>query len=66
LRLSVPEAIDAYRDLAKYVFSAKNYMVKDGKFKSKRLEAAMRKVVKEKLRDADARMLDDSSEGCKA
>jgi len=48
------------------VFSAKNYMVKDGKFKSKRLEAAMRKVVKGKLSDADARMLDESGEGCKA
>jgi hypothetical protein len=52
------------------VFSAKNYIMKDnilkdGKFKAKKLEAAVKEVVKKKLGEDDARMLDDNSDGCK-
>ncbi len=70
MRCSVPEAIDEYRTLAKYVFSAKNYIMKDnilkdGKFKAKKLEAAVKEVAKKKLGEDDARMLDDNSDGCK-
>ncbi|KAM3066473.1 hypothetical protein ACMFMG_012057 [Clarireedia jacksonii] len=49
LRLSVPEAIDKYRLLAKKVFSDKKSRGKDGCFKASSLEKAIKDVVEEKL-----------------
>ncbi len=47
--MSVPEAIDKYRLLAKYVFSDKKPPGKDGTFKASKLEKAIQDVVEAKL-----------------
>jgi hypothetical protein len=67
LRLSVPEAIDKYRLLAKTVFSDKKSLGKDGKFKASNLEKAIKDVVKEKLGPdrAEERMFVSDIEACK-
>lgn len=49
LRLSVPEAIDKYRLLAKQVFSEKKASGKDGTFKATNLEKAIKETVEWKL-----------------
>ena len=68
LRLSVPEAIEKYRLLAKQVFSEKKHFVKDGKFKASKLEKAIKEVVEWKLGEgrAEERMFTSTAEGCKA
>lgn len=68
LRLSVPEAIDKYRQLAKQVFSDKKPFGKDGKFKASNLEKAIKEVVEWKLGKgrAEERMFASGAEGCKA
>jgi len=47
--LSVPEAIDKYRLLAKDVFSERKSLVKDGIFKATKLEKAIKDTVEWKL-----------------
>ncbi|KAH8684316.1 acyl transferase/acyl hydrolase/lysophospholipase [Tricladium varicosporioides] len=66
LRLSVPEAIDKYRTLAKKIFSEKKARGKDGTFKASNLEKAIKDIVQEKLGPdhADERMFMNSG-GCK-
>lgn len=49
LRLSVPEAIDTYRVLAKQVFSDKKAPGKDGAFKASNLEKAIKETIELKL-----------------
>jgi hypothetical protein len=49
LRLSVPEAIDKYRLLAKEVFSDRKSPGKDGTFKASKLEKAIEDVIESKL-----------------
>jgi hypothetical protein len=68
LRLSVAEAIDKYRQLAKDVFSDRKLWVKDGKFKASKLEKAIKDVVEWKLGkgQAEERMFVSRSEGCKS
>jgi hypothetical protein len=68
LRLSVPEAIDKYRQLAKQVFSDKKPFVKDGKFKASNLEKTIKEVVEWKLGKgrAEETMFASGAEGCKA
>jgi hypothetical protein len=63
LRLSVPEAIDKYRILAKQVFSEKKAPGKDGTFKASNLEKAIKGVVERKLGSAEEKMFE--TEGCK-
>jgi len=67
LKLSVPEAMEAYRSLAKNVFGEKKRF-SDGKFNEKALEQAIKDTVKTKLGDSEERMLDPESgaEVCKA
>jgi hypothetical protein len=47
--MSVPEAIEQYRVLAKTVFSEKKAKGKDGTFKASKLEQAIKDVVGSKL-----------------
>lgn len=47
--MSVPEAIEQYRVLAKTVFSEKKAKGKDGTFKASKLEQAIKGVVESKL-----------------
>lgn len=54
LRLSVPEAIDRYRVLAKQVFSERKYRVQDGTFKASKLEAAIKETIEWKLGEGKA------------
>jgi hypothetical protein len=67
LRLSVPEAIDKYRLLAKQVFSDKKSPGKDGCFKASKLEKAIKDVVEEKLGKGheDERMFISNRSSCK-
>jgi hypothetical protein len=67
LRLSVPEAIDKYRLLAKQVFSEKKHFIKDGKFKASNLENAIKEVIEWKLGKGrgEERMFTRGDNGCK-
>jgi hypothetical protein len=67
LRLSVPEAIDKYRLLAKQVFSDKKSRGKDGCFKASNLEKAIKATVEEKLGEghADDKMFVANGSSCK-
>ena len=67
LRLSVPEAIDKYRLLAKQVFSDKKSGGKDGCFKASSLERAIKDAIEEKLGKghADDRMFVSDRSSCK-
>ncbi|KAH8784081.1 FabD/lysophospholipase-like protein [Hyaloscypha sp. PMI_1271] len=67
LRLSVPEAIDKYRLLAKQVFSDKKSRGKDGCFKASSLEKAIKDAVEEKLGKghADDKMFVSNRSSCK-
>ncbi|KFY46366.1 hypothetical protein V495_02529 [Pseudogymnoascus sp. VKM F-4514 (FW-929)] len=69
LRLSVSEAINTYRALAKQVFSEKNSTGKDGTFKASNLERAIKETIELKLGEghADDKMImtDNMSENCK-
>ena len=47
--MSVPEAIDKYRTLAKDVFSQRKTFGKDGWFKASKLEGAIKDVLKAQL-----------------
>jgi hypothetical protein len=62
----VPEAIAKYRILAKNVFSERNILGVDGKFKASNLEKAIKDVIEEKLGPghSEERMF-LGSEGCK-
>ncbi|OBT71251.1 hypothetical protein VF21_09480 [Pseudogymnoascus sp. 05NY08] len=67
LRLSVPEAIDTYRALAKQVFSEKKAPGKDGTFKASNLEKAIRDTIESKLGKghADDKMFMTDTMSCK-
>lgn len=67
LRLSVPEAIDKYRQLARQVFSDKKHFVKDGKFKASKLENAIKEVIEWKLGKGrgEERMFTSDTNRCK-
>jgi len=69
LRLSVSEAINTYRALAKQIFSEKNNTGKDGTFKASNLERAIKETIELKLGEghADDKMImtDNMSENCK-
>ena len=67
LRLSVPDAIEKYRLLAKQVFSGKKHFVKDGKFKASKLENAIKEVIEWKLGKGrgEERMFTSGANGCK-
>ncbi|KAI9859482.1 MAG: hypothetical protein M1813_006624 [Trichoglossum hirsutum] len=69
LKLSVSEAIDKYRVLAKTVFSEKKAKGKDGTFKASKLEQAIKDVVELKLGPghADENMFESEGgdEACK-
>lgn len=67
LRLSVPEAIDKYRQLAQEVFSDQKLLLGDGKFKASKLEKAIKDVIEWKLGKgrANERMFGNGSEECK-
>ena len=66
LRMSVAEAIECYGTLAERVFSTTK-RIGDGRFKASKLEEVIKEIVREKLGDPDARMLDarPESDGCK-
>ena len=64
LRLSVPEAIDKYRLLAKQVFSEKKAPGKDGTFKASNLEKVIKDTIEWKLGKGHANekmFVDDTS-----
>jgi hypothetical protein len=65
--LSVPEAIDKYRLLAKQVFSEKKAQGKDGTFKASNLEKAIKDTVEWKLGKghADEKMFVNDTSACK-
>ncbi|KFY53432.1 hypothetical protein V496_07587 [Pseudogymnoascus sp. VKM F-4515 (FW-2607)] len=67
LRLSVPEAIDRYRVLAKQVFSERKYRVQDGTFKASKLEAAIKETIEWKLGEgkAETKMFMTNTVSCK-
>ncbi|KFX96894.1 hypothetical protein V490_03085 [Pseudogymnoascus sp. VKM F-3557] len=67
LRLSVPEAIDTYRLLAKQVFSERKGRGKDGTFKASNLEKAMKETIESKLGKghADDKMFMTDPVSCK-
>ncbi|OBT63724.1 hypothetical protein VE03_06168 [Pseudogymnoascus sp. 23342-1-I1] len=67
LRLSVPEAIDRYRVLAKQVFSERKYRVQDGTFKASKLEAAIKETIEWKLGkgNAETKMFMAGTVSCK-
>jgi hypothetical protein len=67
LRLSVPEAIDKYRLLAKQVFSDTKRRGKDGIFKASSLEKAIKNTIEWKLGKghADDRMFAADTPSCK-
>ena len=67
LRLSVPEAIDKYRLLAKEVFSDRKSPGKDGTFKASKLEKAIKDVIEAKLGTAGEKMFEreDCNHSCK-
>lgn len=67
LRLSVPEAIDRYRVLAKQVFSERKYRVQDGTFKASKLETAIKETIEWKLGKgtAETKMFMADTEICK-
>jgi hypothetical protein len=67
LRLPVDKAIKAYGDIASKVFSDKKLRWQDGMFKARKLEKAIREIIRESIGDPDARMFDPrpSSELCK-
>lgn len=67
LRLSVPEAIDKYRLLAKQVFSEKKGQGKDGTFKASNLEGAIKETVEWKLGKgyADEKIFVNDASACK-
>ena len=60
LRMTIDEAIAAYRGLATGVFSDKKWIFQDGTFKATRLEDAIVRVIKENLKiesDINARQV---------
>ena len=63
LRMGVPEAITAYGQLAKHVFSEKKWTFQDGTFKASRLEEAVKQLLEGKGKGPDERMLDESEDG---
>jgi hypothetical protein len=65
--MSVPEAIDKYRLLAKQVFSEKKPRGKDGTFKASKLEKAIKETIEWKLGNghADDRMFVTDTTSCK-
>lgn len=67
LRLSVAEAIEQYRQLARQVFSDTKLFFKDGKFKASNLEKAIKDVLEWKLGKGhrEERMFVSCDEGCK-
>jgi len=64
LRMSVVEAIECYNELTKAVFTVAQ-IGKDGKFKAKILEKAIKKVVGMRASTDEERMLDSSNNACK-
>lgn len=65
LRMDVNTAIGCYDKLAKRVFSHPKRFG-EGKFKAKKLEAAIRSVVKEVTEDSESALLeDDEAEICR-
>jgi hypothetical protein len=69
LRLTVPEAIETYRDLAKKIFSEKSRRLdsRDSRFKASNLENAIKSVLNEKLGQGHGEdmMLDPTEGACK-
>jgi hypothetical protein len=67
LRMSVDQAIEAYGTFASQVFSERKPPWKDGMFKARNLEKAIKAIIQESTGDPDARMFDPrpSSEVCK-
>jgi len=64
LRMSVDEAIQAYAELARHVFSEQKWFFQDGKFKASRLEEAIATVIQGALEISEegsrsVRMLDE-------
>jgi hypothetical protein len=57
LGMSVEEAIQAYTEFAKHVFSEKKlFLFRKETYKASKLESAVKKIIKGKLGDEDARM----------
>ncbi|KAJ7848220.1 acyl transferase/acyl hydrolase/lysophospholipase [Mycena leptocephala] len=65
LRMPVGDAIGAYDELAQNVFSETKFFFQDGKFKASRLEAAIKKIVGEKSKDANEPMMDSLVTACR-
>jgi hypothetical protein len=64
LQMDVEEAIEHYDDLVKQVFSDMKRWG-DGKFKAKKLEEAIQKVVKTVTGDPESPLLDDQARVCR-
>ncbi|KAM7208430.1 Acyl transferase/acyl hydrolase/lysophospholipase [Rhypophila decipiens] len=64
VRLSVPEARKEYVQIAKEIFSVKTYL-KSNKFDGRKLEEAVRSLLKRHLGNGEEKMLDRSKLSCK-
>ena len=60
LRMTVDDAIEAYQQLAREVFSDPKRTTGDGKFKATVLEKVFKGIVESKTGDAGTSLLDDS------
>lgn len=58
LGMSIDEAISAYEALTQTVFAHPKSTTGEGKFSAKKLEDAVKSVIKSKLGDTDAKLLD--------
>jgi len=66
LRMDIDTAIKHYDALAKHVFSHPKRWKGEGKFKAKRLEEAMKAVIKEATGDSEALLLEhDEAKRCR-
>ena len=59
LQMDVDTAIKHYNDVAKQVFSDMKRWGGDGKFKAKKLEEAIKSVVKHVTEDSESPLLED-------
>ncbi|KAJ7819757.1 hypothetical protein B0H14DRAFT_2600393 [Mycena olivaceomarginata] len=67
LRMSVEDAVKAYGQLAKEVFSDVKPLGSDGRFKASKLEKAIKEIVRAKsaLQDPEERLEDTQNNACK-
>ena len=63
LRMDVNTAIKHYDDIAKHVFSDPKLLGGDGKFKARKLEEAIKSMVRDITGDAESPLLEGNEAG---